>query len=298
MGAAPLRKLGTWLREKYGEPVHKVGVTAGFPCPNRDGTIGSAGCSFCNPASSMPPGGIPGEGVTAQLAKGIEAVSRRFGARKFIAYFQDCTPTNCLPGQLESLLEEASRFPGVVGLAICTRPDSLQDGMLDMMASISSRVPLWVEIGLQSACDRTLVEMGRNHTAGDCLTAIRELRRRGIDACLHVILGLPGETRADHAGTARFLNSSGAWGVKIHNLQVLRGTGMERLFAEGLVAVPSLEEYADRAAAFLGVLDRRMVIHRLVADAPESLLIAPSWNRDKQAVLRAIEKRLGESSGG
>jgi uncharacterized protein len=286
------RKLGTELKERFGGPVHKVGLVAGFPCPARGSAAEPSGCAFCNPASSLPPGIGPGMSVTAQLEAGTAAVSRRFGARLFIAYFQDCTPTNCSPGELEALLEETAVFPGVVGAALCTRPDCLGEPMLDMLAGYSEKAFLWVEIGLQSASDSTLERMGRNHTARDCSEAVRRLRSRGIPAVLHVILGLPGETEGDFSLTADFVRASGCWGVKIHNLHILRGTRLEAEHASGLVALPSLAEYAATAAAFIDEVGPGVVIHRVSADAPASLLVAPAWMRDKQAVLRAVDDAL------
>jgi radical SAM protein (TIGR01212 family) len=286
------RKLGTVLRERFGGPVHKVGLLAGFPCPSLDPAGVSAGCAFCNPASSLPPGISPGMSVTAQLEFGTAAVSRRFGARMYIAYFQDCTPTNCDPRDLEILLENAAGFQGVVGVALCTRPDCLDEPVLDVLARLAGRTFLWVEVGLQSASDATLARMGRHHTAGECSEAVGRLRARGITVVLHVILGLPGETEADFSRTADFARASGCWGVKIHNLLVLRGTRLEEDHAAGLVALPSLEEYASTAASFIDALGPGMVIHRVCADAPGSILIAPSWTRDKQAVIRAVDAAL------
>jgi hypothetical protein len=286
------RKLGTLLKEHFGGPVHKVGLLAGFPCPSGDPAGGRAACAFCNPASSLPPGIEPGMSVTTQLEAGTAAVSRRFGARMYIAYFQDCTPTNCGPRDLETLLEDAAGFPGVVGVALCTRPDCLSEPVLDVLSELARRTFLWVEVGLQSASDASLARMGRNHTAGDCSTAVGRLQARGIRVVLHVILGLPGETEADFSRTADFARASGCWGVKIHNLLVLRGTRLEKDHAAGLVALPSLEEYASTAASFIDALGPGMVIHRVSADAPASILVAPSWTRDKQAVLRAVDAAL------
>jgi hypothetical protein len=296
MAGGSFRKLGDWLRERFGEPVHKVGVLAGVPCPNRDGTLGADGCSFCNPSSSFPPGAVPGASVSSQLAVGAEAVRRRFGARKYIAYFQDCTPTNCASGHLKPMLEEAACFPGVVGIAICTRPDCLPPEMLGMLSEISGKTLLWMEIGLQSSSDETLARLGRNSCVEDCTSALAALKSGGILTALHVILGLPGETEGDMRRTALYVNGSGAWGVKMHNLHILRGTRLEADYAEGRITLPSLEEYAAMAARFIGYLDPAVVVHRVAGDAPNHLLVAPSWMRDKQKVIAAVERNLSRSS--
>lgn len=294
MAQASYRKLSEWLFERFGAPVRKVGVLAGFPCPNRDGTLSRAGCSFCNPAAALPPGITAEDTVTAQLETGTKAVRRRFGVSRYVAYFQDCTPTNCRPVELEEKLAEALRFPGVVGLAVCTRPDCLPEQMADMLARVSENTLLWVELGLQSANDDTLAASGRNHTVGDCTEALGRLRSRGLPAVLHVILGLPGETGGDLDRTADYVRESGAWGVKIHNLHVLKGTRLEEEYAAGRAILPDMEGYAAMAARFVSRLDPGTVVHRLCADAPSMLLVAPGWMSDKQAVVRAVERRLAD----
>lgn len=294
MVQAPYRKLSDWLLERFGVPVRKVGVLAGFPCPNRDGTLASGGCSFCDPAAALPPGVSAGDSVTSQLEKGTGEVRKRFGVSKYIAYFQDGTPTNCPPAELEEKLAEALRFPGVVGLAVCTRPDCLPEQMADMLARVSEKALLWVELGLESASDSTLAASGRNHTVEDCTEALGRLGCRSLPAVLHVILGLPGETGSDYDRTADYVRESGAWGVKIHNLHILRGTRLETEYAAGRASLPDMEGYAAMAARFLSRLDPRTVVHRLCADAPSRRLVAPEWMLDKQAVIRAVERRLSD----
>jgi hypothetical protein len=278
--------LGAWLRERYGGPVRKLGVALGIPCPGG----GRARCAFCDPAAFVPDW-LHGP-VTRQLEEGRRRSAAGSGATRFIPYFQDCTPTNCDPGFLRPLLEEAGAFPGAVGVALCTRPDCLPDEMLDMLADFARSVPLWVELGLQSASDATLERMGRGHGAGEAARAAEELRRRGIPSVLHVILGLPGETSADIGRTALFTAGTGAWGVKIHNLLILRGTALERDYLAGLVEPQTLEGHAALAAAFIRLLRPGTVIHRLAADAPAAHLVAPSWVGDATAVLRAVRALL------
>jgi len=278
--------LGSWLRERYGGPVRKLGVALGVPCPGG----GDGRCAFCNPAAFVPE--WLGGPVTRQLEEGRRRTASGSGAFRFIPYFQDCTPTNCDPSVLRPLLDEAGAFPGAVGVAICTRPDCLPDPMLDMLADFARKVPLWVELGLQSASDATLRRMGRGHGAGEAARAVEELRRRGIPSVLHVILGLPGETSADVRRTALFAAGTGAWGVKIHNLLILRGTALEKDYLAGRVRLPTLGGHAALAASFVRLLRPGTVIHRLAADAPAEHLVAPEWCCDAQAVLRAVRSLL------
>jgi radical SAM protein (TIGR01212 family) len=296
MDDAPYRKLKDWLIERFGEPVHKVGVLAGFPCPNRDGTLSSSGCSFCNPVGGIPPGIEPGMSITEQLDKGTEAIRKRFLSHRFIAYFQDCTPTNCPPRELRAKISEALQFPGVAGVALCTRPDCMSEPMMDMLEGVSRETLLWIELGLQSSSEETLGRINRNHGASVCAETLDSLHTRGILTVLHVMIGLPGETRRDVLATADFVRETGAWGVKLHNLYILEGTLLEKEYLEGRITLPTIEEYAELAALFVSRMRPGTVVHRLVG-APSSLLVAPRWCMKKQPVIESIERALLSMTG-
>lgn len=257
-------KLADWLQERFGGPVRKVGLAAGFPCPGRMAG-GRGGCTFCRPDAFLPPGIRPGMPVREQFEAGARVVSRRYGARMFIPYFQDGTPTNCRPEELEPMLAEAAGCPGVVGLSLCTRPDCLPEAMLDMLGEVAGRHMLWVELGLQTARDSTLEAVNRGHDAAAVEDAARRLRSRGIMVVLHVILGLPGETVGDFLHTAGFVNATGCWGVKVHDLKILAGTPMEDDLRAGRITLPDAEEYASWAGAFVRALRPGIVVHRLVS---------------------------------
>jgi len=286
------RDLNGYLRETFGEKVYKVGLVGGFTCPNRDGALGTGGCSFCNPDSSRPLNHRPGMGITGQLEAGTAYIRTRHGAGSFLAYFQDCTTTYGPPGTLEALYREALAFPGIVGLCLCTRPDSLCRPVLDLLEELSTEHFLWVELGLQSGSDETLGRMNRRHTAAATLRAFRELHRRGIRTAAHVILGYPGETWEQAMGTTELVNETWTAGVKIQNLHVVRDTPLEKSFLAGEFTPFPIGEYASLAVDFMERLNPETVILRLTGEAPAHLTVAPAWSVNKMAVLGAVRTEL------
>ena len=286
------RKFNTWLRETFGETVYKVGLYGGFTCPNRDGTLGRGGCAFCNPAGSEPYALDPTSSLAAQWDRGVRHLGRRHGARKFVAYFQDYTTTYREPARLEALWREALALPGCVGLALCTRPDCLDAPVLDRLQAVAADTLLWVEVGVQTVNDRTLRALNRCHDQARSEAALAELTRRGLRAVGHVVLGLPGETAADMAATARFLAGSGIWGAKIHNLHVVVDTPLAEEHAAGRYTPMTLAAYAGWVVDFLERLPPEMVIHRLCGEASPRLTVAPRWSCNKMRVRWAIEQEL------
>jgi len=288
------RKLSAFYRRAFGGRVHKVGLRGGFDCPNRDGTISSGGCAFCNPEAALPPGADPDMSVTRQLEQGTCRIRRRYGAEMFVAYFQDRTATYGDPARLERLCLEAIAFPGVVGLSLGTRPDCLPEETLQLLERLSRRTFLEVELGVQTASDSTLSRIGRGHGSAATVEAFAALAGRGIRTSAHVILGLPGEGREQLEDTAALLRDCGAAGVKLHNLHVLRDTGLEPLYQRGAVRPLSLEEYSSMAVRFLELMPPAAVVQRLVGDAPPGFLVAPDWMRDKQRAIRRVITLLEE----
>jgi uncharacterized protein len=284
------------LKQRFGERVFKVTLESGCACPNRDGPLGSGGCTFCQPEALRPstarePGRSPAP-IAAQLAEGIDYIRRRHGAQKVIAYFQNGTNTAAPAAELVPLFHTAIGHPAVVGLAISTRPDCIEEGHLELLQGLAAQTMLWVELGLQSAHDATLVDIRRGHTAAQFALATERLARAGIPVCAHVILGLPGETPEMMRATARFLNDAGVWGVKIHNLHVLAGTAMAERYERGELAIPSLAEYAGWVVDFLEELAPSIVIHRVNGHSPRRLTVAPAWSVNKLAILNAVEAEL------
>lgn len=286
--------LSDHLKSRFGQKVFKVTINAGFTCPNRDGTKGYGGCVYCE-SSTLVPKDFNGDiDVKGQLLAGIERVRKRHKADKFIAYFQINTNTHAPIEYLEKIYAEAMH-PDVVGIAVSTRPDCVDERVLDIFDEIRKEKHLWLELGLQSSNDMTLERINRGHTSAEFEDAVRRAKTRGIDVCAHVILGLPGESMADMLETIRFISSLKVWGVKFHQLQVLKGTALEDMYQKGEVKVLGLEEYSDLVIKCLELLPPEVVIHRLSGDVPKRYLIAPEWGSNKfiiaERIVRLMEER-------
>jgi radical SAM protein (TIGR01212 family) len=286
-----------FLRDRFGGPVRRVTVDAGFTCPNVDGTVTTGGCVYCDNRSFSPNRRLPRTTIRAQVQRGVELLSRRFGADRFIAYFQAATNTHAPIERLRNLYEEALDHPQVVGLAVGTRPDSVPDPVLDLLQEYARGRYVCLELGLQSIHDRSLDWMNRGHHYDAFLDAVRRCEGRGLDVCAHVILNLPGESHADMMATADALAALPVQGVKIHNLHVVRGTPMEAMYHAGDVPLLTRDEYVRTVCDFLERLPPEMVIHRLSGDAPPDYLVAPAWCLDKPGLLRAIHAEMARRDG-
>lgn len=278
------------LRATFGCRVHKVSVDAGFTCPNRDGTVTVGGCIYCNNVSFSP--GNRRLSVAAQLTQGKQFLRQRYGAEKFIAYFQAYSNTYGDIAHLRQLYDEALACEDIVGLAIGTRPDCVPDAILDMLAEYASRTSLWLELGLESGHDQTLAFLNRGHTVAAFDDAVRRAQQRHLQLCTHLILGLPGESHADMLHTARYVAALGIKAVKLHHLHVVRQTVLEKMYRCGDVSLLTLEEYAPLVVDCLEVLPPEMIMMRLMGDAPRMQLVAPDWSLDKLGALRRIELEL------
>lgn len=286
------RSLGSFLRQKFGRRVWKVSVDGGFSCPNIDGSVGFGGCVFCNVRSFSPSRRLGISSITGQLHEGVARLRVRYGTDRFIAYFQPATNTYALLPRLRALYEEAMAYPGVVGLAIGTRPDCVPDEVLDLFAELAQRTWISVEYGVQTIHDRSLAWLNRGHGHAAFVDAAQRTVSRGLDMGAHVILGLPGETRREMTETAAELGRLGIRSVKLHNLYAVRDTPLADAVLRGEVRLLEREEYIGCAADFLEALPADCVIERLSGDAPPEYLVAPDWCRDKAAVRRAIEAEL------
>jgi radical SAM protein (TIGR01212 family) len=278
------------LRDRFSARVYKIGLRLDFTCPNRDGKVAVGGCIYCNNASHTPLNYQPRTSVTAQLAQGALALRKRHKAEKFIAYFQSYSNTYDSVAKLASLYREALDFPGVVGLATATRPDCLGDDILDLLGDLSQHTYLWLEVGLESMYDRTLAWVNRGHTLNDFIDAVERAKRRQLRICTHLILGFPGENRAEILATPALLNRLGIDGVKLHNLHVIKNTQLERFYRLGQVPLFSRDEYVDLMIDFVERLDPEMVVHRLSGEAQRAITVAPEWSVDKRGVHNAIVK--------
>ena len=291
----PYSHFGSYLRERYEVRVHKVTIDAGFTCPNRDGTKGVGGCIYCNnegfSAHSRP--SRAGLSVARQVETGIEWARRRYKARKFIAYFQAYTNTYAPLLTLKGLYDQVLDFPDVIGLDIGTRPDCVSPEIIDLVAGYTETLDeVWMEYGLQSSHDRTLQRINRGHDYQCFLDAVDATMGRGIKICVHVILGLPGESREDMLVTADRLASVPIDGIKIHLLHLLRDTPIVSLHERGELELLGRGEYVSLVCDYLERLPKHVLVHRLTGEAPPETLIAPRWCLDKGGVLRDIKTEM------
>ncbi len=286
------RDLNTYYKTRFGERVHKITVDAGLNCPNRDGTISTGGCIYCNADGSGTGNFRRGMSVEEQIRKGIISVSKRYKAKKFIAYFQSFTNTYGPLNDLKEIYEKALGFDEIVGLAIGTRPDCINNSVLELLEGYARSRLVWIEYGLQSSHNKTLKLINRGHDVECFKQAVEMTRNRGIKICAHVILGLPGETRRDMMETAETLSALDLDGVKIHLLYVIRGTVLDALHRSGGYTCLEQDEYVEIVCDFLEKLPPRMVIQRLTGDPHPDELIAPLWALKKMDTLSRIQNML------
>jgi uncharacterized protein len=294
---APVRRYydyNTYLRNVYGCRVQKISVDAGLTCPNRDGTVSTAGCIYCNARGSGTGAHAVGLSITEQLLKGKAALSRRYKAKKFIAYFQSFSNTYAPVSKLRRLYDEALAVDDVVGLSIGTRPDCVAEPVLELLAGYAVDHMVWVEYGLQSAHDATLALINRGHDVACFQKAVAASHSHGLKVCAHVILGLPQETRTQMLATARFLADLPIAGVKLHLLYVVRDTPLERLFHTGTYRCLSQATYVELVCDFLEHLPEQVVIQRLTGDPHPAELVAPQWSLRKRETLGMIKTVLEE----
>jgi hypothetical protein len=279
------------LKRVFGCRVHRISVDAGFTCPNRDGTVGSGGCLFCGDRGSGSFGIARGETVADQLEQGKEVMVRKYKAKKFLAYFQPYSNTYAPVATLAALYDAALAVPDVVGLIVGTRPDCLPRETLELLAAYHRKTWFWLELGMQSTLDRTLQTIRRGHDSAAFITAARAVKQRGIRLAVHIILGLPGESRAEMLSSAAILNDLGVDAVKIHLLHVNRNTLLAELHAKGDITLLEKDEYVGLVCDFLERLEPRIFIQRLTGDGGKDLL-APLWSAAKFEVLNAIDDEL------
>lgn len=297
VSAMPLRRsvrryyaFGQYMKDLYHVPVYKVNVDAGFTCPNRDGTVSVGGCIYCNNDSFRPGACTSAASVREQIVKGIPYLRRRYGAEQFIVYFQPFTNTYAPVGILERLYREALDNPGVVGLAIGTRPDCVDDEKIALLAELAREHFILVEYGLQSVHDRTLKFINRGHDFETFKRAVEMTAGQGIKIGAHIILGFPTEDREEMLGMAGVVSGLPIGFLKIHQLQVIKNTALADLYAKKPFATFGYQAYIDLVADFIERLSPEIVLQRLFAAAPEDILIAPVWNRTRSEFLIDLGK--------
>jgi radical SAM protein (TIGR01212 family) len=281
-----------FLQQRFAARVQKVSLDAGLTCPNVDGKVATGGCVFCDNRSFSPSRRLPRTTIRGQLEAGIQRLSRRYKARRFLAYFQPATNTYAPVDRLRRMYEPAIAHPQVVGLAIGTRPDCVPDDVLALLGELAEKTYVSVEYGLQTIHSRSLDWMNRGHHYDAFLDAVKRSRGRGFEICAHVMLGLPGESRDDMLATAREVARLKLDAVKIHNLYVVHGTPLAEQFAAGQVRLLERDEYVAILVDFLELLPPECVVERISGEAPPDYFVAPSWCLNKPAVLRAIDQEF------
>lgn len=280
------------LKQKFGVKVYKVTLDAGFSCPNRDNTISSEGCIFCDESGSFSQAHSNQLSVEKQLETGIETLSERFKAKKFMSYFQAYSNTYKPVNELEKIYKSALKHPDIVGLSIGTRPDCIDKEKLKLISEFKDDYYTWIEYGLQSIHDKTLKIINRGHDF-DCFLKAYELSKEvGLNVCAHVILNLPGETKEDMLKTAEKIAELKVDGVKIHMLCALEGTLVSEMYKESKISFMSEEEYINLCCDFLEILPPETTIHRLAGNGLRTELIAPRWIQKKLDALNKIDREL------
>nr|WP_314277845.1 TIGR01212 family radical SAM protein [uncultured Peptostreptococcus sp.] len=289
------KRYHTWnyyLRERFGTKVFKVSINAGFTCPNIDGSISYGGCTYCSKEGSGDFAGNPKDNLVEQFEEIKSMMEKKWPKAKYIGYFQAFTntyaPLDVLKEKYEIILEQE----GVIGLSISTRPDCINDDVLEYLSQLNERTNLWVELGLQTIHESTSILINRGHDLTTFVDCLNRLRARNIMVVAHIINGLPGETKKMMLDTARFLSKLDIQGLKIHLLHVIKSTPMVNMLERGRLRLLSKEEYVDIVCDQLEMLPQEMVIHRLTGDGKKEDLVGPMWSLRKWEVLNAIDNEL------
>jgi len=273
----------------YGERVHKIAVDAGLTCPNRDGTLSYGGCIYCNSKGSGTGLHERGMNITQQLITGQKYIVKRYKAKKYLLYFQSFSNTYAPYETLKLIYDEAlNAIDGVIGLSIGTRPDCVDDKILNLLQTYAEKYLIWIEYGLQSVHNNTLIKINRGHDFACFQKAVNSTKNRGIKICVHVILGLPGETRKHMMETARKIGDMGIDGIKLHLMYVVKDTKLDHLYQQGQYQCLEQKEYADLVCEFLEYLPPDMLIQRLTGEPHPKELAAPKWSLDKKGTMELI----------
>lgn len=287
-----VNSFGSAMQEKFGKKLHKLAINAAFTCPNRDGSKGFGGCTFCNNVSFAPHTRRP-PGIAAQIDAGKSVVLRRTGARKYLAYFQAYTNTYADVRQLKQSYDTALAQPDVIGLSIGTRPDCVPEPVLALLAGYQQQgYEVWLELGLQSTFDETLRRVNRGHVFADYIDAVRRAKKYALQICTHLIVGLPGESEVMSLRSHQTVVEMGVDGLKLHPLHVVKGTRLARQWHDGEYEPLTQDAYVRIAVEMIKRTPADIVYHRLTGTASDKILLAPAWCQHKWSVLNAIHNRL------
>ena len=285
---------GTWIRNQLPFRVQKISIDAGFTCPNRDGRIGIGGCIFCDNKSFNPSYCSHKKSVTEQLEDGKRFFAKKYPDMKYLAYFQAYTNTYDVVDKLKQLYEEALKVEDVVGIVIGTRPDCVSSELLDYLEELNKRTFLIVEYGIESCNDDTLRYINRGHDFACTRKAVEETAKRGIYVGGHVIMGLPGEDASESLRQAPIISSLPLTMLKIHQMQIIKGTRLAKIYKERPFHLYTIEEYIDLITQYIGLLRSDLVLERFVTQSPPEMLIAPKWGLKNYEFTNLLNNRLRE----
>ena len=279
-----------YLKDTFGCKVYKISINAGFTCPNRDGTLGTRGCIFCSKGGSGDFAESSSLSVTEQIESGKQRISKKIKSGKYIAYFQAFTNTYAPVEVLAEKYCEAINHPDIVGISIATRPDCLGEEVLTLLSEINKIKPVFVELGLQTIHEKTAEYIRRCYPLSVYDNAVKALKTAGINTVVHLIIGLPNESREEMLESVEYACKSGADGIKLQLLHILKGTDIADDYLSGKFETLSMEEYLSIIKDCVEIIPKNVVIHRLTGDGPKKDLIAPLWSADKKSVLNALNK--------
>lgn len=279
----PINTISSYLKKEFGQKTVKLSIDGGFTCPNRDGSKSYGGCLFCSEGG--------GGDFASTIEDQIQLLSEKWPKAKYLAYFQNHTNTYAPVEELRSKYQKALNHPLISGIAIATRPDCIDEEVLDLLSEINTNHFLWVELGLQTMHQRTADLINRCYGLSVYDYAIKALNSRGIKTVVHLILGLPGESREDMIQSVKYACNSGAWGIKLHLLNVVKGSRMEIEYHD-YNSFGSIEEYVHLVCDLIEIIPSDIVIHRLTGDAPRKILITPEWSYRKRTILNGISAEL------
>jgi hypothetical protein len=283
-----------YFRDTFGHKMYKASIAIDVTCPNRDGSKGTGGCIFCSEGGSGEFAAGGGNSVTEQIKKAIEQVKEKAGKDAgYIAYFQSFTSTYCSACYLENVLSEASSCEGIEAVSVATRPDCLGPEILEVLSRQAKKMPLFVELGLQTSSDATAEFINRCYKTEEYTEAVKALKAIGANVITHIIFGLPGETKDMMMDTVRTSVDAGSDGYKFTCLYVLENTYLEKLWRENQVEILEMEEYFDIVEEAVKLLPEDAVVHRFTGDGPKKILLAPEWTKNKRQVVNYINRRFG-----
>lgn len=284
--------LDYFYKNRFNEKIFKVSLNAGFTCPNIDGTVGFGGCIYCSASGSGEFAGNPKDEIKKQFDEVKQMMLKKWPKAKYIAYFQARTNTYAPIEKLKEIYEEVLTYEDVIGINIATRPDSISDECLDYLEDLNKRTYLTIELGLQTIKEETSILINRCHTLKTFEDMVKKLRKRNIDVVVHIINGLPNETKEDMLNTVKYLNKLDIQGIKIHMLSITKNTRLEKYYEEHPFHVLTKEEYIDIVIDQLELLRPEIVIHRITGDPKLEDLIEPTWLVKKFCVLNDIDKEM------